>query len=104
MNDQTAKQDAGKIRPTLVPRKIIRAISVVRGYGINKYPEGGPENYRKVEVERFRDAAFRHWLAYLDDPHGVDRESGLPHLWHCACNIAFLIEREWELTGGKENE
>ena len=26
----------------------------------------------------------------------VDEESGLPHLWHLACNIAFLIEMEDE--------
>ena len=40
------------------------------------------------------DAAFRHFLAYLDEPDGVDKESGLPHLWHLACNIAFLCEME----------
>jgi hypothetical protein len=32
-------------------------------------------------------------LAYLDDPEGLD-ESGLPHLWHLATNIAFLIALE----------
>lgn len=37
---------------------------------------------------------MRHVVAYLGDPHGVDEESGLPHLWHMACNIAFLIELE----------
>jgi hypothetical protein len=39
------------------------------------------------------------FLAYLDDPAGVDEESGLPHLWHLACNIAFLCEME---KGGNE--
>ena len=95
--DQEAKRDAGKIRPTLVPRQIIRAIAVVREYGTEKYKD--PDNWKKVEVERYRDAAYRHWLAYLDDPIGVDQESGLSHLWHCACNIAFLIELE-----GKHND
>lgn len=47
-----------------------------------------------MEIQRYRDAAFRHFLAYLDDPQGVDEESGLPHLWHLACNIAFLCELE----------
>ena len=61
-----------------------------------------PDNWKKVEIGRFRDAAYRHWLAYLDDPGGVDPESGYPHLWHCACNIAFLIEMEWTLCGGKK--
>ncbi len=88
------KQDAGKLRLTLVPRKIIKSIARVRMYGNQKY--GDPENWRQVEPERYRDAAFRHFLAYLDDPEGNDDESGLPHLWHLACNIAFLIEMEGE--------
>ena len=93
-NDQTIKSDKGKIRPTLVPRQIIRAIAVVRGYGLEKY--GDAECWQAVEPERYRDAAYRHWLAYLDDPNGVDRESGLPHLWHMATNLAFLIELDHE--------
>lgn len=92
--DQTAKADAGKPRLTLVPRKIITAIARIREYGSKKYSD--PDNWKRVEPERYRDAAFRHYMAYLDDPHGVDEESGLPHLWHCATNIAFLIEMEAE--------
>ena len=92
MADQTIKADAGKPRLTLVPRKIIFEIAKVREYGLKKY--GDPENWRKVEIERYRDAAFRHFMAYLDDPEGVDAESGLPHLSHLACNIAFLCEME----------
>lgn len=92
MTDQTAKADAGKLQLTLVPRKIIWAIAAIRSFGSMKYKD--PDNWKRVEKERFRDAAFRHWLAYLDDPHGVDEESGLPHLWHCCCNLAFLCELE----------
>ena len=33
-------------------------------------------------------------MAYINDPHGLDEESGLPHLYHVACNIAFLCELE----------
>ena len=61
-------------------------------YGNQKY--GNPDNWKQVEPERYRDAAFRHFLAYLDDPHGLDEESGLPHLSHLACNLAFLCEME----------
>lgn len=89
---QAAKADAGKLRLTLVPREIIRAIAAIRMYGNAKYHD--PENWSTVEPERYRDAAFRHFLAYLDDPQGVDEESGLPHLWHLACNVAFLVEME----------
>ncbi len=90
--DQEAKADAGKLQLTMVPRQIIREIARIRMYGNAKY--GDPENWRTVEKERYRDAAFRHFLAYLDEPGGLDEESGLPHLSHLACNIAFLIEME----------
>lgn len=95
-NNQSAKADVGKPRLTLVPSSIIYAIAEVRAYGANKYHD--PENWRKVEIQRYRDAAYRHWLAYLANPSGTDKESGLPHLWHMACNIAFLCE----LEGGYE--
>lgn len=92
MQDQTAKADLGKPRLTLVPRQIIFDIARVREYGNNKYHD--PDNWKTVEKERYRDAAFRHFMAYLDEPNGVDAESGLPHLAHLACNIAFLCEME----------
>ena len=95
-DDQTIKSDAGKLPLTAVPRAIIRAIGEVRYYGMNKYPNGGIDNWKKVDPQRYRDAAFRHFLAYLDDPDGYDEESGLPHLWHLATNIAFLIELDKE--------
>lgn len=92
--DQTAKADAGKLRLSLVPGILIRACAVVRMYGCRKYPEGGPDNWKQVEIERFRDAMYRHWVAYIENPRSVDPESGLPHLYHCICNLAFLAEME----------
>lgn len=97
-HNQQAKADVGKPRLSLVPSEIIRCIAVIREYGNRKYKD--PENWRTVEVERYRDAAYRHLLDYIDDPAGVDEESGLPHLWHLACNVAFLCELE--KTGGKD--
>ena len=92
--DYHAKQDCGKAKLTLVPRRILWDIAAIREYGNNKYPEGVPDNWKTVEVDRYKDAAYRHFMLYLDDPHGVDEESGLPHLWHLACNISFLCEME----------
>ena len=92
--EQAVKADAGKLRLTLVPHEVIRAIARVRMYGTEKY--GDPENWRRVEVERYRDALLRHTLAYLEDPQGVDEESGLHHWEHMACNIAFIAEMEAE--------
>ena len=89
--DQQAKADQGKPCPSLVPVSLIEAVTAIRMYGSQKY--GDPENWRKVEPQRYRDALYRHWLAYLKGEK-CDQESGLPHLWHLACNAAFLIEME----------
>lgn len=91
-NDQSIKADAGKPRLSLVPPEIINDIARVREYGLQKYGES--ESWRRVEPERYRDAMFRHLLAYIADPASLDEESGLPHLWHLACNVAFLCEME----------
>lgn len=88
---QDAKADEGKPRPTLVPPSLMKAVTAVREYGTRKYKD--PDNWKKVSAERYRDAVYRHWLAYLDGEN-MDQESGLPHLWHIACNVAFLIEME----------
>lgn len=91
--DQTAKRDAGKPRPTLVPPKIIWAITKVREFGCQKYSD--PDNWKKVEPQRYRDAAYRHWLAYLENTDSIDEESGLPSLWHLLTDIGFLVALEW---------
>ena len=92
MDSQTIKADAGKPKLSLVPTEIIKDIATIREYGTNKY--GDSENWKEVEPKRYRDAAYRHFLSYLENPTGIDEESGYPHLWHLACNIAFLCELE----------
>ncbi len=92
----TAKADDGKPRPTLVPTALIRAVTAVREFGTAKYKDA--DNWKTVSPERYRDATYRHWLKYLDDPNGKDEESKLPHLWHIACNVAFLIALEGDDT------
>jgi hypothetical protein len=92
MNNQEAKADAGKPDLTLVPRQIIWDVAQVREYGNKKYKS--PDNWKQVDVNRYRAAAFRHFLAYLDNPHGKDAESGIEHYKHLACNLAFICEME----------
>lgn len=97
ITNQEAKKDAGKPRLTLVPRQIIYDICKVREFAVDhKYKD--PDNWKKVDVQRYRDAAFRHFLLYLDDPKGVDEESGLPHYYHLVTNLAFICELEKEAS------
>lgn len=92
------KFDKDKPRLDLVPPGIIEAVGYVRTYGVKKYGEN--TNWEKVEPERYRAALMRHLCEYLRDPESIDKESGYPHLWHMACNIAFLCE----LERGKKHE
>ena len=90
----TAKADSGKPHPSYVPVEIIEAVMRVREYGNAKY--GDPDNWKTVEPERYHEALLRHILRAWNDPYSVDPESGLLHLEHAACNIAFLLSMKEE--------
>ena len=94
--NQQAKADEGKLQLSLVPTQIIRDIAEVRMYGNKKY--GDPNNWKQVEKQRYVDALLRHLLLYLDDPDGVDAESGIPHYKHMACNMAFICAMEADFS------
>lgn len=83
------KHDGGKPRLDLVPPEVIEAVGTVMTFGAEKY---GENSYRNVEPKRYRAALMRHICKWLKDPYGKDDDSGLPHLWHVACNVAFLLE------------
>lgn len=88
--DQDIKADAGKPKLRFVPWEIVNDIAYVREYGVKKYH--AVDSWKEVEPERYVDALLRHTLAFAQDPAGEDAESGMPHLWHVACNVAFLCE------------
>ena len=90
--DQSAKADKGKLELSLVNPELVKAVAEVRMYGTEKY--GDSENWRKVEPKRYVDALYRHLLAYIEG-NEVDEESGLSHLAHMACNISFLLNKEY---------
>lgn len=98
-DNQSAKADKGKPRLSLVPPELIYAVARVREYGNSKYPQGGENNWRTVEPRRYIDALLRHIYKYIENPDSVDEESGLSHLDHAGCNIAFLIALEGDVRG-----
>ncbi len=85
-----AKADSGKPNLSLVPTEIIFEIDKVRSFGVKKYKD--PDNWKNVEIERYHQALLRHTLAVWDDICARDKESGLLHLSHIACNVAFMLE------------
>lgn len=92
MYNQEIKADAGKPRLSLVPTEIVNCIARVREHGVKKY--NTVDGWKEVEKERYIDALYRHMLKYVNDNNALDEDSGLPHLWHVACNAAFLCEME----------
>ena len=90
VQNQSAKADSGKPNLSLVPKEIIYEIEKVRSFGTKKYKD--PDNWKKVEIERYHQALLRHTLAVWNDITARDKESGLLHLSHMATNIAFILE------------
>lgn len=88
--DQKAKTDAGKPIFTWVPPAIIQAIERVRAFGNKKYHD--PDNWRNVSPDRYWQAYLRHTIAAWWDFRKKDKESGLRHIDHCACNLAFIMQ------------
>lgn len=87
------KFDSKKARPTLLlksmPQSVQEVIDVLE-LGARKY---APDNWKKVENERYHDAMLRHVLSYLAGEIN-DPETSKHHLAHAVCNMLFLIEKE----------
>ncbi len=82
------KNDSGKPRMGLVPRDLTIAVAEVLAFGGRKYDLW---NWTQgFDWSRVSDAALRHLTAWIEG-EDLDPESGLSHLAHAACDIAFLI-------------
>lgn len=82
------KFDKGKLRYSLIPPIIIKALASVLTYGAKKYK---PNNWQNVDdTDRYWDALYRH-LEARREGEIFDKESKLPHLWHAITNIGFII-------------
>jgi Domain of unknown function (DUF5664) len=86
------KDDGGKLRYDLIPWKAVKGLVKVLTFGANKYT---PNGWRFVfdAKNRYTAAALRHLSSIqLGETH--DPESGLRHIDHLMCNVAFLSELE----------
>jgi hypothetical protein len=87
------KFDSKKARPTLLLKSMpdaVQEVIDVLELGARKY---APDNWKKVENERYHDAMLRHILAYLGG-ETLDQETSKHHLAHAVCNMLFLIQKE----------
>lgn len=87
VRDQSIKADGGKLRMELIPTSALKGLGSVLTHGANKY---GPNTWRNVEWDRYVGALIRHLVAFIDDPTGLDNDSGLPHTEHILANAVFL--------------
>lgn len=83
------RSNSGKARMDLVPPSTLYAIAKVMEFGASKYQ---PHNWnRGMPWSIPYSCAMRHLTAFMMG-EDLDKESGQPHLYHVACNIAMLIE------------
>ena len=85
--DQSKKFDGGKLRMELIPTSAYIGLGRVLTHGAKKY---GPNTWQSVEYERYVGALIRHLIAFIDDPGGIDSDSGLKHSEHLLANAVFL--------------
>ena len=79
----------GKNRLDLVPTSLVEEVGKVLTFGANKY---GDNNWRSsMKWSKCIASLERHLVAFKN---GIDfdEESGLLHLSHLGCNVAFLLE------------
>lgn len=87
------KQTLGKPRYSLLCWDAIEGLVRIREYGCNKYPS--KDSWRKVEVQKYVDAAMRHLVA-MQRGSFLDEESGLSHADHVMCNMMFVSQLQKE--------
>lgn len=86
--DHAKKHDAEKLRYDLLPPESLEQLVAVLTYGAKKY---GDRNWEQgLKYSRVFAAVQRHlWAWYSGED--TDAESGINHLAHAMCGIAFLI-------------
>jgi len=92
------KKDKNKPRLGLVPSSLIWAVAEIMTDAVRsgKYEA---HNWRKgMPWSTAYDALQRH-LTDWNESKTLDKDSGKSHLWHAACELAFLIEYEQREVG-----
>ena len=85
------KFDTDKARYDLIPPEIEEAIAQVLTFGAAKY---GQRNWELGMRWGRPYAALRRHMAAWWKGENNDPETGMPHTWHAACCLAFIVAYE----------
>ena len=93
------KFDGGKLRYGLIPPLAQAEMVKVLTFGAEKYE---PDNWKNVpeSKSRYFDALERHVWAWKMGEQ-IDPESGIHHLAHAMCCLAFLYEHDVKYSKDK---
>lgn len=80
------KFDDNKLMFRLIPPEIKLWLAEILTHGAQKY---APDNWKKIEVERYWDALDRHINAYQLG-EDFDKDSKMHHLKHALTNMMFI--------------
>lgn len=98
-SEEGVKYDGGKPPYHLLPPELLDGVAKVLDFGAQKYSERNWE--RGMDWSRCFSALQRHSWAWWGG-EDLDPETGMSHLWHMGCCIAFLIAYE-QRSVGKDN-
>jgi hypothetical protein len=98
---KSPKEDFLRPKLSLVPYGIMEHIAKVRQHRAMKY--AGQDYWKSVKPEQWVDDILMHIEAYIWREK-IDAESGLSHLAHAACAMAFLIESEGNSLAEEDDE
>ena len=102
--DQTAKRDAGKPRPTLVPPRIIWAITRVREFGCKKYKKATRPRFERClcghNVHQWCSRGGKERMVYckhcgLESPWVRGGSDKVVEAWN-----TMILEKRMEQTNG----
>ena len=71
--------------------KALLGVGACITFGTSKYPK--PDNWKLVPdgMDRYTNSLLRHLAKFLSGEE-FDRETNLPHLYHCAWNMLAIVE------------
>lgn len=87
---EAIRHNQDKLRVDLIPTELIEEVAKVLTFGAKKYSPNNWKGFTKEQQDEILGSLLRHILEYQKG-NKLDSESGLHHLAHAACNIAFIL-------------